>query len=319
MNAIHTGKDGRVLELRHLRTLTAIAELGTLVKAAERLHVTQSALSHQIRQLETHYGMPLFERSARTLRASAAGERLLQLANRVLAEVRAADQELAVLRDGAGTTFRAALECHTCFDWLTPVLGRFRERWPAVEVDLVAGFHPDPVRLLKSGKADIVIGSDLNDTRGLTKIPLFRFEIMAVLPPGHALAGRKWLRPEDFRDETLITYPVPEKRIDLIREFLTPAGVAPRRRTTELTVAIVQLVASSRGLAALPDWGIRNYVDYGHVISRRIGRHGLWSNLYVIAPDKLAATAPIRDFAEIARASCFSTLTSIVPVTRRGR
>jgi LysR family transcriptional regulator for metE and metH len=142
---------------------------------------------------------------------------------------------------------------------------------------------------------------------------------MAVLPPGHALAGRKWLRPEDFRDETLITYPVPEKRIDLIREFLTPAGVAPKRRTTELTVAIVQLVASSRGLAALPDWGIRNYVDYGHVISRRIGRHGLWSNLYVIAPDKLAATAPIRDFAEIARASCFSTLTSIVPVTRRGR
>jgi len=83
-------------------------------------------------------------------------------------------------------------------------------------------------------------------------------------------------------------YPVPDDRIDLIRYVLKPAGVRPKRRTTELTIAVMQLVASRRGLAALPSWAISNYLRYGYVIGRRIGKKGLWSNLYGVTTVEVA-------------------------------
>jgi LysR family transcriptional regulator for metE and metH len=100
----------------------------------------------------------------------------------------------------------------------------------------------------------------------------------------------------------------------LIRRVLKPAKVRPRRRTTELTVAILQLVASRRGVAALPNWGIKNYVDYGYVIARRIGKNGLWSNLYGATTGEVARLPFVRDFLETARRECFAKLDGVVPV-----
>ena len=185
-----------MLDLRHLRSLVAIADTGKLATAAERVHLTQSALSHQIRALEEHHGLPLFERTRQGLSFLPAGERLLQLARTVLAEVQAAERDLQRLNGQATGELRIALECHTCFDWLMPVMHQFRQRWPGVEVDLVAGFHADPLTLLKEGRADLVIGSRPKAVRPWQVLPLFRFEILAVLANDHpwvkqAQAARK--------------------------------------------------------------------------------------------------------------------------------
>jgi LysR family transcriptional regulator for metE and metH len=183
-----------------------------------------------------------------------------------------------------------------------------------VELDLVSGFHPNPIALLADGKTDLVIGSENKPRRGIVFHPLFRFEVLAVLPTDHRFRGKRYLSAGDFAQETLITYPVPEERIDLIRRVLKPAGVRPARRTTELTVAILQLVASRRGVAALPNWGIKNYVDYKYVIARHIGRHGLWSNLHGATTAEMARQPFVRDFLETARRECFSRLDGVVPV-----
>jgi LysR family transcriptional regulator for metE and metH len=144
--------------------------------------------------------------------------------------------------------------------------------------------------------------------------PLFRFEILAVLATEHPLSAKRTLHATDFAGETLITYPVPEDRIDLILHVLKPAGIHPQRRTTELTVAILQLVASRRGVAALPSWGIKNYVDHDYVIARRIGAQGLWSDLYASVLKETASRAYMRDFLTTARNTCFATLEGIIPL-----
>src|SRR5260370_275873 len=194
-----------MLEIRHLRTLLALTEAGTVSRAAERVHLTQSALSHQLKALEAHYGLALVKR------------------------------------------------------------------------------HRQSVKLTE---------------------------------PGHRLRAKRFLSAGDFAKETLITYPVPEERIDLIRRVLQPAEVRPRRRTTELTVAILQLVASRRGVAALPNWGIKNYLDYGYVIARRIGKNGLWSNLYGATTREVARLPFVRAFLETARRECFAKLDGLVPFQR---
>ena len=300
-----------MLEIRHLKSLKAIAETGKLGLAAERVFLTQSALSHQIRGLETYYEIVLFTRSARGLRFTPAGQRLLDLANELLPLIEKSERDLNRLKSDQSGELRIVLECHTCFDWLTPVMDVFRRAWPEVEIDLVAGFHSDPWHLLHEGKADVVIGGLHDKHPELTDVPLFKFEIMAVLSPEHVLNKKSRLNALDFSGETLITYPVPDTRIDVIRQVLKPANVQFSRRTAELTVAIMQLVASRRGIAALPSWGIQSYVAHDYVMAKPINDKGLWSELYATGTAEMMVRPYAKDLARIIREVCAEKLQGI--------
>lgn len=303
-----------MLELRHLRTLTALHETNSVSLAAKRVHLTQSALSHQIKALQTYYGLPVIQRRGQSMELTEAGKRLVSLSSKVLEEIQAAERDIARISQQTSGSLRIALECHTCFDWLMPIMDAFRQHWPEVELDLVSGFHSDPIKLLEEGVADVVIGSEHKRQQGIVHQSLFRFEILAVLAPEHMLRGKRILHAADFTDVTLITYPVPEERIDLIRKVLKPAGIHPQRRTAELTVAILQLVASHRGIAALPSWGIKSYVDHDYVIARRIGANGLWSDLYASTLKETASRPYLRDFLTTTKNACFATLEGIIPL-----
>src|SRR6266849_8222206 len=176
-----------MLELRHLRTLIALAETGTVSRAADRVHLTQSALSHQLGALEAHYGAAMVKRHGQSVKLTEPGQRLAALARTVMGEIQAAERELAKLARKPTGMLRIALECHTCFDWLMPIMDAFRQHWPEVELDLVSGFHPNPLTLLADGKADFIIGSKHKPHRDVVYHSLFRFELLAVLPIDHRL------------------------------------------------------------------------------------------------------------------------------------
>lgn len=307
------------LEIRHLRTLAAIAETHSLSKAAARLHLTQPAVSHQVRALEELYGLPLFERKTMPLKLSPAGQRLIALARALEQQVAEAERDLARIADGQAGQLRIAVECHSCFDWLMPSMDAFRDRWPEVEMDLVSGFHADPVGLLLEDRADLVIVSHALRRAGIAFHPLFRYEVSALLAREHALAAREYLTARDFAKETLITYPIPDDRIDLLREVLIPARVEPAaRRTTELTVAILQLVASRRGIAAMPRWAVQPFLDREYVVARPIGKRGLRSALYAATTALSAETAWMRDFQDIMRRVSFASLQGIASFQPKG-
>lgn len=303
-----------MIEVRHLRTLVALSEAGSLTQAAERVFLTQSALSHQIKALEDEIGGPLFVRKSAPLRFSPAGERLLGAAHRVLEEMEAARRDIAKLAAGAAGRLRIAVECHSCFDWLMPAMDTFREHWPEVEMDLVSGFHADPVALLKRDQADLAITSDPRPRGGVTYLPLFQTEMQAIMACDHPLASRAYLTPRDFSRDVLITYPAPEDMFDLIRLVLKPAGIAFTRRTAELTVAILQLVASRRGIAALPVFSVENYLTRGYVTGRPIGKQGLYSSLYAALPATLGDAPYVADFAATVRRTCFAHLSGVRPL-----
>ena len=301
-----------ILEVRHLRTLVALRDSGSLVRAAQLLNLTQSALSHQIKLLEDRYGQPLFERKSVPPQFTAVGERLLALADAVLPQVEGAERDIARLVLGQGGQMRIAVECHTCFDWLMPAMDAFRTRWPEVELDIVSGFHADPVGLLHQGRADVAIVSEVEaDEAGVDYHALFGFEIRALLANTHPLVAKPHLVAQDFADQTIITYPVPDEMLDLIRQVLEPAGVRPPRRTTELTVAMLQLVASGRGVAALPLWAVQSYLDRGYVTARPIGEKGLRGELYAASLPGLSAKPYLQDFVQVTRETSFVTLKGV--------
>lgn len=301
-----------ILEVRHLRTLVALRDSGSLVRAAQLLNLTQSALSHQIKLLEDRYGQPLFERKSVPPQFTAVGERLLALADAVLPQVEGAERDIARLVLGQGGQMRIAVECHTCFDWLMPAMDAFRTRWPEVELDIVSGFHADPVGLLHQGRADVAIVSEVDtDEAGVDCHALFGFEIRALVANTHPLVAKPHLVAQDFADQTIITYPVPDEMLDLIRQVLEPAGVRPPRRTTELTVAMLQLVASGRGVAALPLWAVQSYLDRGYVTARPIGEKGLRGELHAACLPSLSAKPYLQDFVQVTRETSFVTLKGV--------
>jgi LysR family transcriptional regulator, regulator for metE and metH len=300
-----------ILELRHLKTLLALREAGNLLRAATLLNVTQSALSHQIKQLEDHHGTALFERKSVPVRFTPAGERLLKLADAILPQVEGAERDIVKLGQGAAGQLRIAVECHTCFDWLMPAMDVFRGRWPEVELDIVSGFQADPVGLLYGHRADVAIVSEEDPEEAVDYHPLFRFEMVALLAKDHPLAEREYLEAEDFATDTLITYPVPDDMLDVVRQVLRPAGVDTARRTTELTVAMLQLVASRRGIATLPLWAAQNYLNRDYVLAKRITPRGLTAHLYAACLPGISKKSYLTDFVATTRESCYLNLSNI--------
>lgn len=285
------------LEVRHLQTLVALADSGSLARAADRVFVTQSALSHQLKALESHYGTALFERNTKPLRFTQVGTRLVTLAREVLAQLAEAEREIVQRVSGSSGELRIVIECHTCFDWLMPAMDAFREHWPEVELDLLGGFQTEPMALVEQGLADFAVIHDRPPKRpGIVTEHLFTYETLAILAPDHPLVDKDYLTPRDFAGETLISYPVDDVMIDVIRHFLAPKGIRPKRRNAELTVAILQLVASRRGIAALPDWSVMPYLERGYVVGKPLGARGLKCELHAAMPDSIAGKPYVRDF-----------------------
>jgi LysR family transcriptional regulator, regulator for metE and metH len=300
------------LEFRHMETLLALAECGSLSKAAERLCLTQSALSHQLKALESHYGAALVEKNFRPLRFTAIGQRLLALARQVLPLVAEAGRDVARLAQGRAGPLRVTVQCHNCFDWLMPAMDSYRSLWPEVELDIISGFVIDPLPLLERGEAELAVIHDRPPPHPHVSFsPLFRYQSVALMSPKHPLAAKSWLEAQDFANETLITYPVPDEMLDVMKHCLIPAGVNPRRRTAELTVAILQLVASGRGIAALPSWTVGNYIERGYVVSRPIGPSGLSCELYAATTHAGAEAAYIREFISLTREQSLTELTGV--------
>jgi len=269
------------IEFRHLRTIKAIHDTGGLARAADQLHITQSALSHQIKGIEDQAGVELFVRRSKPLKLSAAGMKMLAAAERILPQVAALEAEFSGLIAGSSGRLHIAIECHACFEWLFPVLEQFRKAWPDVDVDIRPGLAFDALPALRKEEVDLVISSDPEDLPETDFTPLFDYEPVFVAAANHPLAQKDVIEAEDFRGETLITYPVDRARLDVFSQLLTPAKVEPAGvRQVELTAVILLLVASNRGVAVLPDWVVQQVRYNSDYITRPLTKEGITRRLY---------------------------------------
>jgi len=289
------------IELKHLRTMKAINEAGGLARAADLLNMTQSALSHQVKGLEEQTGVELFVRRSKPLKLSAAGQRLLRLADKVLPEIEKAQEEFRGLRSGKSGRMHIAIECHACFEWLFPVLEKFRHNWPDVDVDIKAGLAFDALPALQKEEVDLVISSDPEDIPGVTFVPLFDYSPVFVASAQHPLAAKAFVEPEDFRGETLITYPVDRTKLDIFSQLLMPAKVEPAAiRPVELTDVILLLVASNRGVSVLPDWVVREVKYSSDYITRPLTSAGITRRMYAAIREDDAEKPYVKDLIALA-------------------
>lgn len=300
-----------MLEIKHLKTAQALNQAGSLAAAAHILHTTQSALSHQIKELEHRLGQPIFIRKSKPLQFTQVGELILKLATQTLPLIGKTERQLKQWSQGDGGRLHMAIECHSCFQWLFPALDDYRQQWPNVEVDFASGFHFDALDALTEGELDLVITADPVPSHQLTYIPLFSYQTLLLMSQHHPLKANTAIKPEDLAQQTLISYPVEPNRLSVYRDFLIPAGISPtENRQTELTQMMVQLVLSDRGVAALPEWVIAEYKEKAQVEAKPFTPE-LWSTLYAAIRTEQNQADYLQSFIETAKTSCFQRLENV--------
>lgn len=270
-----------ILDLKDLKLVDAVAEHGSLTRAGSVLYLTQSALSRQLSDLERRLGTPLFTRSGKRMVLTPAGERLregalelLSSVARVVEDVRDLGSELeAVLRVGAG--------CHTCYQWLPSVLRLYRDSFPRVETRVVASLTGRLIPALLKGQLDVGVLSEAVRDRRIRTTPIFRDELVAVIPPGHPWEGRTHVDAADVAAEHLLVYNTPRSELTIFTEVLDPAALQPKQVSRiELTEAIVELVRAGLGVGVLARWAAAPQLRAGALRAVRITRDGLvrtWS------------------------------------------
>jgi LysR family transcriptional regulator for metE and metH len=291
-----------ILERAHLEVVRAVERQGSLTAAAETLHLTQSALSHTVRKLEHQLGVAIWHREGRSLRPTQAGAYLLSVANRLLPQLDHAEERLKQFAQGERGTLRIGMECHPCYQWLMKIVSPYLSAWPSVDVDVKQKFQFGGIGALFGYEIDLLVTPDPLYKPGLTFEPVFDYEQVLVVGPGHPLRQAAFVRPKQLFDETLITYPVETERLDIYTQFLTPAGISPRRhKTIETTDIMLQMVASGRGVAALPRWLVEEQADKFDVAPVKLGRQGVAKQIFVGFRHADAEIDYLRAFVNLAR------------------
>lgn len=291
-----------MIERMHLAIIREVEQQGSLTAAAEKLFLTQSALSHSIKKLEQQLGTDIWLREGRSLRLTQAGQYLLAVAHRLLPQLSLAEARLRQFAQGERGTLRIGMECHPCYQWLLKVVSPYLADWPDVDVDVKQKFQFGGIGALFGYEIDMLVTPDPLYKPGLLFQPVFDYEQVLVVHRQHALAEVAYVQPAQLSHETLITYPVDIDRLDIYNQFLQPAGISPQvHKPIETTDIMLQMVASGRGVAALPRWLVEEYQQRFAVVPVKLGEHGIAKQIYLGIRETDVETDYVQAFITLAR------------------
>lgn len=286
----------------HLSIVQQVEQQGSMTAAADKLHVTQSALSHSMKKLEQQLGTDIWRREGRSLQLTQAGQYLLAVANRVLPQLDLAEERLRQFAQGERGSLRIGMECHPCYQWLLKIVSPYLSAWPDVDVDVKQKFQFGGLGALFGYEIDLLVTPDPVFKPSLKFEPVFDYEQVLVVAKSHSLASADYVKPHHLNKEVLISYPVDVERLDIYNQFLLPAGITPlRHKTIETTDIMLQMVASNRGVAALPRWLVEEYAEKLPIVPVRLGADGLAKQIFLGTRETDIAIDYVQAFFELAR------------------
>ncbi|MEK6481759.1 LysR family transcriptional regulator [Catalinimonas sp. 4WD22] len=269
------------MEIRYLRLIKAIVEEGSITRAIDKLHLSQSALSYQLKEAEVQLGTPIFYRRNKKLILTPVGKKLYNTANHVLKEIDSTESEIKKLISGETGVIRISTECYTSYHWLPPVLKKFKNEFPNVEVQIVFEATHRPIEKLMEGELDLAITSNPESKDKVEYTELFSDEMFAVVSPHHHWAELNYVEAEDFEDVKLIIHSLPLETVSIFRNLLTPKGIQPKDLIIlPLTEASIELVKANMGVIVMANWALKPYKNQ-EIKTIKINKHGFFRQQYL--------------------------------------
>lgn len=262
------------LELKHFKLVVALAETGNMTKAADSLFLTQSALSHQLKDAEERVGVPLFSRKNKRLTLTPAGQQFVMMSREVIGQVH---EGIKVIRHNAHIEtrkLRVQAGCFTSFSWIPAILSEYSMRFPKVEIEIAATLK-DPIADLLQKNSDIAIVNQEIRNKQLMFEELFSDQLLIIMSPHHRLARKPTLDMRELDGENIVIYNVPDSDSTLISDIMKPVGAKPGRVIRlDLTEGIVEAIKAGLGIGILSNWAAAPFVDQGSLVTRPAGKKG---------------------------------------------
>jgi len=265
------------LEIRHFKLVKSIVDKGSIVHAADYLHLTPSALSHQLRDAELQVGAKIFHRINKKLVLTEVGEKILHTAHTILDELVDIEEEVKRTIKGEAGNIKLSTECYTSYHWLPSVLTKFKADFPNIEVQIIFEATHKPIQKLLKGEINLTITSDPIDSDKIEYVELFRDEMVALVSESHPWGDKQYVTAEDFSNENLIVHSKPLSTVTVYQKVLKPASVKPGILTVlPLTEATVEMVKAGMGITVMAKWALQPYLNNKLIKTVRVTPNGLF-------------------------------------------
>lgn len=285
------------MELKHFRLIKTIAEEGSIANSSEKLFLTQSALSHQLRELEERLGFKVFHRSRNRWDLTEQGNELYRLANTVLDTIDQGFRSIENINEGSKGMVRISTECYSFYSGLPAFIQKMAILYPNIDVTLVEDATYQPISKLLGGDIDMAIVSTSPATSSLTSVTLFEDEIFAVMHPENALAEKNFLEASDFTKAHLIIHSLPLESVFVYEHFLKLNQVMPVRISAlPMTEVALEMVAANMGIMCLPKRYLEAFYGVKGLVLKPISQHGLKRTQYLVSRSADQSKKYIHDF-----------------------
>ena len=249
--------------LQHFRLVRTIVQEGSITKAAEILHLTQSALSHQLKELEKELKVPVFYRRGKKMLLSDEGQRFLCSAEKILTELSLLEEDLADFRQGRTGCIKISTQCYTAYHWLPAILHHFKQSSPGVSVQIMSEATVKPLDFLVNGELDVGIVRTKSDNTGIYYEPIFEDQLLVVMHKHHPLAQKDFIEIADFQNEELfLAFADPATgNVPVIGALMQMEQVQPKKiHYIHYTDAIIEMLHSNLGISIMADWIVTPYL-----------------------------------------------------------
>ncbi|MEQ9466428.1 MAG: LysR family transcriptional regulator [Ekhidna sp.] len=269
------------MEIRHLKLIREVAETKSLTKAKDALFLSQSALSHQLKEIESQLGTQLFHRVNKQLILTNAGKMVLESAERILKELEKTERSIKKYVSGTSGTLRLATQCYTCYHWLPSLMADFKKEFPNVEIEIFHNNNADVEDQILDGSIDLAIIYENSNRQNVDYHELFRDEVFAIVPKNHPWAKKSYVEATDFADQNVIIHSYPLESVSLFSQVLIPEGISPRKvMQVQVTEAVVELVKAGMGVNVMAKWILEPYLkneDLELIPVTKRGIHRTWA------------------------------------------
>lgn len=285
------------MEIKYFRLIKTIVEEGNIANSAEKLFLTQSALSHQLRELEEQLEFKVFYRTRNRRRLTEEGSKLYELGNTILESIEEGFRNIQQLRRGAAGSIKVSTECYSFYQELPTFIQRMGLLYPQIDVDLILEATHHPVSKVLSGEIDIAVVTSKPNNELLSSIAVYEDEIFAIIHREHPLHKAEHLDTNDFSSVHLIIHSFPLETVSVYTQFLKPNRITPSKISAiPLTEVALEMINANMGIMCMPKWALKSFEVSDDLILKRIGKSGLKRTHYLVVRTSDRSKKYINDF-----------------------
>ncbi len=285
------------MELKYFKLIKTIADEGSIANSSEKLFLTQSALSHQLKELEQQLGFKVFHRSRNKWKLTEEGAELNNLGNTILTNIEKGFKNIEQIRSGSVGSIKISTECYSFYQGLPGFIQKMGLLYPDIKVDLILEATHQPISKILSNDIDMAIISSKPNNDLLSYTEIFEDEIYAIIHNENPLNKLDFLEASNFSDTHLIIHSFPLETVSVYEQFLKPNKITPiKLSAVPLTEVALEMVQANMGAMCMPKWALKSFQLSSDLAFKRIGKHGLKRTHYLVTKKENTSKKYIRDF-----------------------